>query len=227
MPAGTLRLRLARPDDSVRPMSDGGKLDDVHITWRRSHRQLLERGEPLTHDIGESRVTLEIADNRNLQGFKKELREAFSAAVMDEVGSVPDQSIPSDDDIEQSVNAAGAVTYQILLDGTPVGGAVLTIDPISHHNSLDLFYISIRQHGRGIGQRAWHAIEARYPDTKVWQTFTPYFEKRNIHFYVNKCGFKIVEYYNAYNPLPHQPPLQGMPDDGDFFRFEKLMQDGR
>lgn len=29
-------------------------------------------------------------------------------------------------------------------------------------------------------------------------TCTPYFEKRNIHFYVNKCGFYIVEYQCKY-----------------------------
>ena len=39
---------------------------------------------------------------------------------------------------------------------------------------------------------------------------TPYFEKRNIHFYVNKCGFKIVAFYNERNPDPHLPP--GNPD---------------
>ncbi|UFZ05083.1 GNAT family N-acetyltransferase [Bradyrhizobium ontarionense] len=172
-------------------------------------------------------MTLQVADKRDLPGFKRELQEAFSAAVIDAVGSVPDQSIPSGDDVEESFSAPGAATYHVLLDGIRVGGAVLTIDPVSHRNSLDLFYISIRQHGRGVGQRAWQAIEARYPETKVWQTFTPYFEKRNIHFYVNKCGFKIVEYYNAHNPLPHRPAPEGMPDDGDFFRFEKIMRDER
>ncbi|NPU13117.1 GNAT family N-acetyltransferase [Bradyrhizobium sp. 83012] len=181
----------------------------------------------MQHDSGDGHVTLEVADERDLPAFKQELQEAFSAALTDEIGSVPEQAIPSGDDIEQSFTAPGAATYHVLLDGRRVGGVVLSIDPVSHHNSLDLFYISLRQHGRGIGQRAWRAIEARYPETKVWQTFTPYFEKRNIHFYVNKCGFRIVEYYNAHNPLPHRPPLEGMPDDGDFFRFEKIMQEER
>ena len=64
----------------------------------------------------------------------------------------------------------------------------------TQHNALELFFISPRFRGQGIGFRAWLAIEERYPETKVWETHTPYFEKRNIHFYV-KCGFKIVEYY--------------------------------
>ena len=28
------------------------------------------------------------------------------------------------------------------------------------------------------------------------------FEKRNIHFYVNVCGFHIVEFFNEKHPMP-------------------------
>ena len=35
--------------------------------------------------------------------------------------------------------------------------------------------------------RVW--LNGLHPEVKVWETVTPYFEKRNIHFYVNRCGF--------------------------------------
>ena len=59
-----------------------------------------------------------------------------------------------------------------------------------------------------------------YPQIKVWETVTPYFEKRNIHFYVNRCGFKIVEFYNEHHKDPHST------DGGldEMFRFEKIMK---
>ena len=175
-------------------------------------------------DNGECCVTLEVAGNGDLLGFKRDLQEAFAKAVTEAFGSIPDEMIPSDEDIEESFSAPGAVTYHILSDGNKVGGAVLAIDEATHHNSLDLFYISTKEHGRGIGYKAWRAIEERYPDTRVWETHTPYFEKRNIHFYVNKCGFKIVEYYNMYNPDPHRADKEGLPGDGELFRFEKIMR---
>ena len=62
--------------------------------------------------------------------------------------------------------------------------------------------------------------------TRVWETVTPYFEKRNIHFYVNRCGFRIVEFYNKYNPDPN-PHLDCPCDekgDDEMFRFEKVMK---
>ena len=55
--------------------------------------------------------------------------------------------------------------------------------------------------GRNYGLR-WNSD---IPDTKIWETYTPYFEKRNIHFYVNICGFHIVQYFNEIHPLPDTP----------------------
>ena len=43
--------------------------------------------------------------------------------------------------------------------------------------------VSPNHHSRGIGQQVWRMIEEKYPETKVWETHTPYFEKRNIHFW--------------------------------------------
>jgi catechol 2,3-dioxygenase-like lactoylglutathione lyase family enzyme len=62
------------------------------------------------------------------------------------------------------------------------------------------------------------------PDTKVWETCTPYFEKRNIHFYVNKCGFHIVKFINEKNFEPDMPE-DFIGDGGEgIFVFEKTMK---
>ena len=69
------------------------------------------------------------------------------------------------------------------------------------------------------------AVEAMHPEILTWETITPYFEKRNIHFYVNKCGFHIVEYFTKYHPDPNMPQEEGCPemDDDEMFRFQKVM----
>lgn len=65
-----------------------------------------------------------------------------------------------------------------------------------------------------------------HPEVKVWETMTPYFETRNIHFYVNRCGFHIVEFFNSHHSNPNDPD---MADEGSetrdegMFRFEKRM----
>ena len=96
-------------------------------------------------------------------------------------------------------------------------------------NSFSIF--CSRYSSRGIGQAAWREVERLYPETRVWETCTPYFETRNIHFYVNKCGFHIVEFFNPHHPEPRGPEAGEENDfEGDgggdgMFRFEKRMRD--
>ena len=168
-------------------------------------------------------VSLAVADPGDLPDFKTELQEAFAVAVIDEYGQLPEGPIPSDEDIDSSINAPGAVALRILSDGKKVGGAVVTIDEEKQQNTLDLFFLKVGEHGQGLGHKAWLAIEARYPRTITWRTHTPYFEKRNIHFYVNKCGFKIIEFFNAKHPDPHHNGPSDLPDDEGFL-FEKVMR---
>lgn len=66
-------------------------------------------------------------------------------------------------------------------------------------------------------------IEKLYPDTKVWETCAPYFGKRNIHFYMNKCTFRAVEFINEKNPDPNIPnDFVGDRGEGMFI-FKKQM----
>ena len=76
-------------------------------------------------------------------------------------------------------------------------------------------------HSKGIGYAAWCLIDELHPEVTVWETTTPYFEKRNIHFYVNRCGFHIVEYFNSRPPAPNGPDSGDTDSDG-MFRFQKV-----
>lgn len=172
-------------------------------------------------------ITLELAGEEDFQDLKKKIQEAFRIAVVENFGE-QDEPIPNDKELDEAFHAPDTVTYHILCDNKKIGGAVLGIHPITQHNSLDLFFIAPKYHNKGFGQAAWKAIEEKYPDTKVWETVTPYFEKRNIHFYVNICGFKIVKFFNQYYPDPHEPLKQiesGLPTECDeSFYFEKVMK---
>ncbi len=171
-------------------------------------------------------VTLHPASADDLPRFKRDLQAAFALAVVEAFGDQLDEPIPSDATLETAFSAPGAVVLRIVQDGVDVGGAVVTINTETQHNSLDLFFIKVGQHSRGLGRQAWFAIEQHFPSTVAWETHTPYFEKRNIHFYVNICGFKIVEFFNPRHPDPNADEDD---DAGDFpggaeaFQFQKMM----
>ena len=156
------------------------------------------------------------------ENFITEIQRAFKVAAVEEFGDTDDEVIPREDVID-SFNETGAESYNILCDGEFVGGAVLKINA-DNRNELLLFFIRVDCHSRGLGTAAWRAIENLHPETKIWETCTPYFEKRNIHFYVNKCGFHIVEFFNDHHPNPRIGDSEDFPPGTDFlFRFEKIM----
>ena len=156
--------------------------------------------------------------------FKKDMQEAFQKGAEDGFGKMDEQILP-ESHIDRSLAAAGSAAYEAFVNGESAGGAIVVIDPETGHNHLDFLYVKNGIHSKGVGLKIWKGIEELYPHTKVWETCTPYFEKRNIHFYVNKCGFKIVEFFNPYHPDPND--LEDLPDENDYFsgmfRFEKEM----
>ena len=112
--------------------------------------------------------------------------------------------------IEACIDSADSETYRIVLDGERVGGAILKIDKAKRCGELEILFVLPEAHSRGIGYGAWCAIEALHPEITLWKTCTPYFDKRNIHFYVNKCGFRIDEFWCEYFQ-----PEEALPDSDD------------
>lgn len=181
-------------------------------------------GESLVTDNRPIGVTLAPLRPEDHHRFRKNLQEAFMAGMREQLAPEPAEGpIPSDADITAALEASNSVAFHIHSEGLIVGGAVVAINPGTHRNSLAFFFVKPGVHGRGIGLQAWRLIEQAFPDTITWETHTPYFEKRNIHFYVNKCGFKIVEFFNERHPDPHDPDVGGQSLEDGMFRFEKQM----
>lgn len=162
-------------------------------------------------------LQLELSDRDQ---FIKDNQEAFNYGALQEFGIRNERfeeegEIISRATIERSINEG--IAYRILQDGKVVGGVVIKTE--YDHGELDLLFVSPAAHSKGIGYATWCAIEAMHPEITVWETFTPYFEKRNIHFYVNRCGFHIVEFYNEH----HRDPNDKDDELFEMFRFEKIL----
>lgn len=155
--------------------------------------------------------------------FIRDNRDAFNYEALEEFGRRDDHleepgEIISRKTIERCID--GGEAYRIWLNGEKVGGLIVKVD--GSHGELEILFVNPKAHSRGIGQAAWRKVEELYLAVEVWETNTPYFEKRNIHFYVNCCGFHIVEFFNSHHPDPHDDAPGDSPDCG-MFRFEKRM----
>ncbi len=199
----------------------------------------LPRAFPKNFEVAEARHTqqsgkdmadivllpLEASDRNQ---FVLDNQEAFNYGALVEFGlrddhfEEPDEII-SRETIEKSID--GGEAYRIMQDGKPVGGVIIKVE--GDRGDLDILFVSPKVHSKGIGYTAWCAVEKLHPEVKVWETVTPYFEKRNIHFYVNRCGFHIVEFYNSHHPDPNDPDMAEQMDEQfpeGMFRFEKVMK---
>ncbi|MCR4698861.1 MAG: GNAT family N-acetyltransferase [Bacilli bacterium] len=168
-------------------------------------------------------VRLEVLEEKDEKEFIKDNQYAFKYGAeqyFDEKemeGQYEEGEIISEETIYNSIHQEGSIAYQIILDDKSVGGIIINLK--GEKGDLETFFVNPDVHSQGIGQQAWKEIERLHPQVKIWETVTPCFEKRNIHFYVNKLGFHIVAYYNKYCKEP------GLSEElMDMYLFEKRIQ---
>ncbi len=90
---------------------------------------------------------------------------------------------------------ADSRAYKISKNDKPIGALIVWIND-NNENFLGNVFIDPDLQDQGLGTIVWRFVEAEYPETVIWRTETPGFSKRNHHFYVNKCGFKVVRIDN-------------------------------
>lgn len=176
-------------------------------------------------------VTLIPLTKEDREQFILDNQWAFKHGALIEFGERDDHidddgEIISRKTIEHCIDDSQNETYRIWHNGKKVGGLILKINPETNRNQLEILFTLPEEHSKGIGYGAWLAVEALHPETKVWETCTPYFDKRNIHFYVNKCGFQIDEFWCEYfRPTHDMPDDDHDPNEGpdEMFRFVKIM----
>ncbi len=175
-------------------------------------------------------VILALLEPDDREQFILDNQEAFLYGATQEFGMQANHfeeegEIISRKTIEDSIDGEHAEAYWIIADGKKAGGVVIRTD--GGKGDLELLFISPSLHSKGIGFAAWREVEKLHPEINVWETVTPYVEKRNIHFYVNRCGFHIVEFFNRHHPYPNDSDesTDGQHDDLDgMFRFEKVIK---
>lgn len=92
-------------------------------------------------------VTLAPIEADDGEQFILDNQWAFKFGATEEFGMRDDHleedgEIISRGTIEQSIDSADSEAYRIVYEGKKVGGAILRIDDTTHHNHLDLLFIS-------------------------------------------------------------------------------------
>ena len=168
------------------------------------------------------------ADDR--EQFILDNQQAFKYGAQEEFGMRDDrmeegEEVISWKTIERCLDDKQVEAYRIMHNEEVVGGMILKIDRKNAKGELEILFIKPDAHSKGFGQAAWKTVETVHPEIRIWETMTPYFEKRNIHFYVNRLGFHIVEFWNKYQRGPAVPEdiEENWSDDDEMFLFRKII----
>ncbi len=97
-------------------------------------------------------ITLDILQDKYREALIEQNQIAFQKAFTEEFGESDEMILPKED-VEKTLDNENSVAYRILDKGIWVGGIVLTINKIIHHNSLDILYINPNAHNKGIGTK--------------------------------------------------------------------------
>ena len=106
--------------------------------------------------MNNAKVTLAPLEADDREQFILDNQESFRYGAVEEFGLRDDHfdedgEIISRATIEQSIDAPDSEVYWILYEGRKVGGVVLKIDKETHHNELELLFVSPKEHSKGIG----------------------------------------------------------------------------
>ena len=110
-----------------------------------------------------TKVTLVPLTDDDREQFILDNQWAFKYGAIEEFGKRDDHldfdgEIISRKTIERCIDSPDSETYRIVVDGRKVGGVILKINKETHHNELEILFVSPEEHTKGIGYGAWHCV---------------------------------------------------------------------
>ena len=132
--------------------------------------------------------------------FRKDIQKAFQNGIFtrEEDEKSEDIILPFED-IDNGYARKSVITYKATVNNEIIGGAMVSFDKKEEKGILELLYVKVEAQGNGYGVELWQKIENLHPEVSIWETFVLYTEHRNLHFYLNLCGFSAVEFFNEHH----------------------------
>ena len=140
-------------------------------------------------------LKLRLLERTEIPLFSRSEEEAFR--VHDRY--FPDGNVPgaSEDDrgefdLKNVIDNPQFTVLGIYDDNVFCGGTIVE-DKGGNVKDISIFFLIVEYQGKGIGKTALEMVEAYFPDARLFRLITPSQVVRNVVFYVNKCGYRIVK----------------------------------
>lgn len=141
------------------------------------------------------RLEIQPLEKEEIDLFNKAEEDAFNIHAR----YFPDGIVPGaaeDDrgeyDLKKIMDDPKYTVLSIKDNGRFIGGAIVK-ETGKDSREIEIFFLIVEYQGKGIGKEVLTLVEDYFPDTRVFRLITPSNVVRNTVFYVNKCGYRVVE----------------------------------
>ena len=108
--------------------------------------------------------------------------------------------------LQKSLFDPACLCFKVIFGADAIAAVVIHWNEFAE-SELRHMFIAPKFQNKGIGRRVWSFLQGCYP-TQSWRVDVPSSIERNIHFYKDICGFKLVAQNNGLSTFVWQGDLQ-------------------
>lgn len=143
-------------------------------------------------------MNIQVVPSQNIKSFMADIAEAYQVAYEYRFGQIDYRCI-DEKFISRVCYKRHCLYFEVVDDGKRLGGLILSL--IRNGKCARMFFMFTKPElqNRGVATFLWNELRELMPGVKTFTAVAPYFAVPAIHFLVNKCHFKIIEFINSVN----------------------------
>lgn len=166
-------------------------------------------------------MKLQVVSPQQIKSFIADTAEAYQVAYEYRFGKI-DSNCVSKREIDYTCSKRHCLFFEVVEGEERLGGTILALLRNGKRVNIYFMFTKPEHQNEGVATFLWNELAEFFPGVRTWSAGAEYFAVPAIHFLLNKCHFKIIEFTNSLNE-PEQYSKHEVTDpwtDG-FFHFVK------
>lgn len=166
-------------------------------------------------------MKLQIVSPQQTKSFIAEMAEAYQVAYEYRFGKI-DYKCLDEKAIDKTCYKRHCLFFEVVKGDERLGGIILSLKRNGKRVSVYYMYTKPEHQNEGVATFLWNELAEFFSGVRTWSAGAEYFAVPAIHFLLNKCHFKIIEFTNSLNEPEHYSKHEVTdPWTDGFFHFVK------
>ena len=143
-------------------------------------------------------MNIQVVPPTKMNSFIADMAEAYQLAYEYRFGEITSNCI-SERTVKYVLSKCRCLSFEVVEKEKRLGGIILSLVHNGKRARIFLMFTQPELQNRGVATFLWNELREFMPGVKTWTAGAPYFAVPAIHFLVNKCYFKIIQFTNSVN----------------------------